>query len=75
MLFLVLTFKNTLGMKTLLFAIACTTLLLTSCEKDDMDKGLTGGGGKEDANTITKSTTKPTPENEIVPDIILKVDE
>lgn len=62
-------------MKTLLFVIACTTLLLTSCE-DEMDKGLTGGGGMQDANTITKSSTNPTPkDNEVVPDTILKVDE
>lgn len=65
-------------MKTLLFVIACTTLLLTSCE-DDMDRTGTGGGdGMQDANTITKSSTNPTPkDNEatFVVDSTLKVDE
>lgn len=78
MLFLVLTFKNTLGMKTLLFAIACTTLLLTSCE-DEMDRtGTGGGGGMQDANTITKSSTNLTPKDNgatFVVDTTLKVDE
>lgn len=67
-------------MKTLLFIISCITLLsLTSCEKDDMDRtGTGGGGGMQDANTITKSSTDPTPkDNEatFVVDPTLKVDE
>lgn len=54
-------------MKTLLIAISTIILLLlfTSCEKEEMTIGGTGGGGKEDANTITKSA----------PDQIPKVDE
>lgn len=66
-------------MKTLLFTISCITLLsLTSCE-DDMDRtGTGGGGGMQDANTITKSSTNSTPkDNEatFVVDTTLKVDE
>lgn len=63
-------------MKTLLIAISATILLLfTSCE-DDMGVGGTGGGGKEDANLITKSTLSQE-ENEItlVLDTILTVNE
>ncbi|QIK54258.1 hypothetical protein G7051_07865 [Dysgonomonas sp. HDW5B] len=65
-------------MKTLLFIISCITLLsLTSCEKDDMDRTGTGGGGKEDANTITKSATNTTPkdnEKTFLADTTLRVD-
>lgn len=42
-------------MKTLLIAISTIFLLLfTSCEKEEMDKGLTGGGGGME-NSITYS--------------------
>lgn len=38
--------------KTLLIAISCTIFLFTSCEKDEMGVGGTGGGtGKEDSMT------------------------
>lgn len=63
-------------MKTLLIAISTTILLLfTSCE-DEMGVGGTGGGGgKEDANTITRSTLSHE-DNEIilVTETILTVD-
>lgn len=65
-------------MKTLLFAIGCTTLLLTSCQKEEMGIGSTTGGGMQDDNIITKSSTNPAPkENEItlVADTTLKIDE
>lgn len=38
--------------KFLLIAISCTTLLFTSCE-DELDRDITGGGGKESANTYS----------------------
>ena len=38
--------------KFLLIAISCTTLLFASCE-DELDRDITGGGGKEDANTYS----------------------
>ena len=51
------TSQNTHIMKFLLIAISCITLLsFTSCEKDEMDRTGTTGGGMQDANTITKST-------------------
>lgn len=49
--------------KFLLIAIGSTMLFLTSCEKDEMGAGGTGGGGKENANTYTyghiKHNTEP----------------
>lgn len=66
-------------MKTLLFAISTIILLsFTSCEKEEMGIGSTDGGGKEDANTIAKSATKPTlndNQTTLLPDTLLKVDE
>ena len=65
-------------MKTLFFAIGCITLLLTSCENEMDRTGTGGGGGMQDANTITKSSTNLTPkDNEatFVVDTTLKVDE
>ena len=60
--------------KFLLIAISCTTLLFTSCEKDEMGVGgSTGGGGMQDANTIVRSTSTPSNSEEILaPDSILK---
>lgn len=44
-------------MKTLI-VICWAALLFTSCEKEEMGIGGTGGGGgKEDANLIIKSST------------------
>lgn len=43
--------------KLLLIAISCTTLLFTSCEKDEMAIGEGAGGGMQNANTIMRSTT------------------
>lgn len=63
-------------MKTLLFAISTIILLLfTSCEKEDMTIGGTGGGGMQDANTISRSSSNPI-DNETVfaPDVALKAD-
>lgn len=63
--------------KFLLIAISCTTLLFTSCEKDEMgDGGLGGGGGMQDQNTIVRSTRLSLSGEEIVTsDIILKAEE
>ncbi len=63
--------------KFLLIAISCTTLLFTSCEKDEMgDGGLGGGGGMQDQNTIVRSTRLTLSGEEIVAsDIILKAEE
>nr|WP_297169590.1 hypothetical protein [uncultured Dysgonomonas sp.] len=65
--------------KFLLMTVSCIALLsLTSCEKDEMGDGGLGGGGKEDANTISKSLTKPTlndNQTTLVSDPLLKVDE
>lgn len=63
-------------MKTLLIAISAIFLLLfTSCEKEEMTIGGTGGGGMQDANTISKSSSTPI-DNEtiLVPDVILEAD-
>ncbi len=60
----------------LFMAIAGIALLFTACE-DDMDKGITGGGGMQDANNIYRSVTN-TNENDtttIVRDVSLKNDE
>lgn len=63
--------------KFLLIAISCTTLLFTSCEKEEMgDGGLGGGGGMQDQNTIVRSTQLTLSGEEIVAsDIILKAEE
>lgn len=63
--------------KFLLIAISCTTLLFTSCEKEEMgDGGLGGGGGMQDANSIVKSTPVPSNSEEVLAtDSILKTDE
>lgn len=63
--------------KFLLIAISCTTLLFTSCEKEEMgDGGLGGGGGMQDQNTIVRSTRLTLSGEEIVAsDIILKAEE
>lgn len=37
-------------MKILLIIIGMVTLLFTSCEKDEMNKGLTAGGGMSNSN-------------------------
>lgn len=64
--------------KFLLIAISCIALLsFISCEKE-LDRDITGGGGKEDANITAKFPTKPTLKDNqttLVPDTILKVDE
>ena len=61
----------------LFMAIAGIALLFTACE-DDMDKGITGGGGgMQDANNIYRSVTS-TNENDttsVVRDVSLKNDE
>ncbi|QIK54175.1 hypothetical protein G7050_07120 [Dysgonomonas sp. HDW5A] len=62
--------------KFLLIAISCTTLLFTSCEKDEMGVGGGTGGGMQDANSIVKSTPTPSNSEEILAsDIILKAEE
>lgn len=62
--------------KFLLFAISCTTLLFTSCEKEEMGVGGGTGGGMQDANTIVRSTSTPSNSEEILaPDSILKAEE
>lgn len=65
-------------MKTLLIAISTIFLLLfTSCEKEEMGVGGSTGGGKEDANTITKSAPDQIPkvdENTLVASTSLKID-
>ncbi|QIK59614.1 hypothetical protein G7050_07115 [Dysgonomonas sp. HDW5A] len=59
-----------------MIAISCTTLLFTSCEKEEMGVGEGAGGGMQDANSIVKSTPTPTGSVEIpAPDSILKTDE
>ena len=61
--------------KFLLIAISCTTLLFTSCEKDEMGIGEGAGGGMQDANTIVRSTSTPSNSEEILaPGIILKAE-
>lgn len=67
-------------MKTLLIAISSIFLLLfTSCEKDEMGDGGLGGGGMQDANIITRSSTnlilKDNNEIALVTDPLLKIDE
>lgn len=49
-------------MKTLLIIVSAITLLLfTSCEKDEMDKGIGGGsGGKQESLSYSKSKNIPT---------------
>lgn len=48
-------------MKTLLIIVSAITLLLfTSCEKDEMGPGGTGGGGKEESMKYSKSENIPT---------------
>ncbi|MBD8347035.1 MULTISPECIES: hypothetical protein [unclassified Dysgonomonas] len=44
--------------KTLLIAISCTIFLFTSCEKDEMGKGITDGGGKADSISSLNSGNK-----------------
>lgn len=68
-------------MKTFLIAIGTILffLLFTSCEKEEMGIGEGAGGGKEDANLITKSAIYPilkvkTNENTLVADTTLKID-
>lgn len=42
--------------KILLITISCIALLLTSCERDEMGNGGTGGGGKDqEVNAFTNS--------------------
>ncbi len=63
-------------MRTLI-VICWAALLFTSCEKEEMGVGGTGGGGgKEDANLSTKSTlSQEDSESTLVLDTILTVDE
>lgn len=61
--------------KLLLIAISCTTLLFTSCEKDEMAIGEGAGGGMQNANTIMRSTETPLNSKTIQDsDLTLKVD-
>ena len=62
--------------KFLLIAISCTTLLFTSCEKEEMGVGGGTGGGMQDANSIVKSTPAPSNREEVLaPDSLLKTEE
>ncbi|PXV68991.1 hypothetical protein CLV62_101257 [Dysgonomonas alginatilytica] len=44
--------------KTLLIAISCTTLLFTSCEKEEMRQGGFAGGGNDIVNVHSRPLDK-----------------
>ena len=61
--------------KLLLITISCSTLLFTSCEKEEMGVGGGPGGGMQNTNTIMRSTST-SPDSEVIqaPDLTLKAD-
>lgn len=53
--------RNTMKITSLLIIISCIALLFTSCEKDEMGIGTTGGGGMDNSveSTSSKSGLQP----------------
>lgn len=47
--------RNTMKITSLLIIISCIALLFTSCEKDEMGIGTTGGGGMDNSVESTSS--------------------